>query len=667
MDLRKSLDTVFGLLGILLLAVAGSMLAMLFRSEADHAAEAQAAARRDALFQLSYAVRDEELAALERLVAKPDSATDGRPDGATDGADLSASAATDAAIGRATLAFAGSGDASVATILHSLAASIAQGRDALARMATGPGPASAATLDDWRRSLAPQTRDFAQLSQHLAASAHDADGTGGLVPHSLATLRGLGLVAHRDLLDNRILIEGLLAEHEPRDLPNLHRALLNTLRATTAAAIGAAGQSADHASIAPGPATDPAVQALDLLAESYAPAEDALLETFARGENPDAALIRLWREASRGSLQEFEHAEAELTATSHALLDRRIGESRLGLGAGSLFALASLGLAAFAARLLRRSVLNPLDRITVSLRLLDVTGPQPAADSTAAPPRGELDRLGEAVERIAEGLRRDRFRQAEFARLSDHAVTENRHMLADLEAAARVQRGQLPPAPRTVPGASFHALYRPSRIVAGDTYDCITRADGRSVVFQIDVAGHGAPAAIVSVAAHVALKQALMSAPPDEPLARTIARVNRTWADDLPYFTLLAVGIDPATATAQVVQCGHPALLHLPATGGIRAVGKGGLPIGVLPDAEFDTLTCPFATGDRLVLTTDGLSEAADPKGRPFGDTRLRDLLLATPRPEPAALFDRIERALWDWRGTDTPDDDVTILILEAR
>ncbi|MBC2837445.1 PP2C family protein-serine/threonine phosphatase [Paragemmobacter straminiformis] len=657
MDLRKTLDTVFGLLCILLLAAAGSLFALLYLTERTHSAEALAIAQRDSLFQLSYSVRAEELAALETLVGKS-AMVQGGPD-------LAPSAATDAAISRAGAAFAKGQDAEVGKILQTLAQHIAQGRDSLAKAASGPRPASGATLDEWHRSLAPQARDFVQLSQLLAERSPTADSSNGLVPHTLAMLRGLGLNAHRGLLDNRILIERLLAASDPASVPLLFHGLLNSLHATTAASTGAADQAAAHARIAPGPATDPAVQALDMLAEDYAPTELALLDTLAQGRRPVAADIDLWRASSRGSLQEFEHAEAELTATGRDLFDRHVRQTRLTLGTGSLVALLSFCLVAFTAHFLRRTVLHPLDRITVSLRLLDLEGAAPPP--ATAQDRSDLDRLRATVERIAEANRRDRHRQSELARLSDHAVTGNRHMLADLEAAAAVQRGQLPPSPRALPGAAFHALFRPARIVAGDTYDCVTFPDGRSTVFQIDVAGHGAPAAIVSVAAHVALKQALLSAPAKEPLASTIARVNRTWADDLPYFTLLAVEIDPATASAQIVQCGHPALLRLPAEGGIEAVGKGGLPIGVLPDAAFETLTCPFASGDRLVLTTDGLSEAADPKGRPFGDNRLRDLLLARPRPEPAALFDRIERALWDWRGTDTPDDDVTILILEAR
>lgn len=325
-----------------------------------------------------------------------------------------------------------------------------------------------------------------------------------------------------------------------------------------------------------------------------------------------------------------------------------------------------------AVRWANRNIFYPLDHIRSRLDRLaddcandrvDTVADHTLAGTTAF---ADLSAMQAALDRLChESARRSRM-QAELARLGDHAVTVNREMAQDLEAAARVQRSQLPAGPLRFPGGTFHALYRPSRVIAGDTYDCLPLPDGRSRVFQVDVAGHGAPAALVSVASHIALKQSLLAAPPSEPLAAIIARANRDWAGDLPYFTLLAVEIDPASATATFVQCGHPAILRLPAEGGVEPLGKGGLPIGVLPDADFSAITCPFRSGDRLVLATDGVTETADPEARMFGDDRFRALLAADPKAPVSDIFHRIEHALWDWRGSETLDDDITILVLEA-
>lgn len=643
---RKTINLLFGLLGLLLLALCGGMLSTLFRTEHDLAAEMQAETRRDALMHLTFALRNEERAALETLLGE-----DPPP---ASGPDLSPRQRTDAALADAARIFGQSNDGQAAPLLHSLSDAISFSRERLARLHDGQHPADPQTIEDWRRSLAPQTRNFERLALHLADhSVGPVSSASDLAPHAIANLRDLCTRLHRNLLDNRLRIETLAAGGPATP------ATLAALRATTSAALGALDEVKEHAVMAPRAATDPALQALDLLGDSYGPAEARLLDAFARGSTPDPATLHFWRDAARGAMQEFEHAERELSTAGHALFAQRIAQSRLALGAGTALTLASLALAIATFVILRRRLITPLDTIGPRLAALapDPSGTPPADIGRAA--LSALDRI-----EMAEVARRHR--HAEFTRLADHAVTENRHMLADLEAAARVQIAQLPTSPLALPGASFHALRHPSRIVAGDTFDCIIRPDGRSVTFQIDVAGHGAPAAIVSVAAHVAMKQALLSVPPDEPLATTIARVNAAWDEGLPYFTLLAVETDPATATARVVQCGHPALMRLPAEGGCETLGKGGLPIGVLPDATFDTITCPFRPGDRLILTTDGIVDAADPQGRPFGENRLRAMLTVRPQPDIPALFDRIERALWDWRGTDSPDDDVTILILES-
>lgn len=369
-------------------------------------------------------------------------------------------------------------------------------------------------------------------------------------------------------------------------------------------------------------------------------------------QGADAATLAEWRATSPAPIA---------TASSHTPL--------IPLGALLIAASLAASLALALQRALSRRALAPLAEIRTRLAKLaaeDFSPHEPAATT-----RGDIAEMHSALDQLSLDGRRRLAMQAELARLGDRVVAANRQMTAELEAAARVQRAQLPAAPCGFRGGTFHALFRPSRVVAGDTYDCLSLPDGRTRVFQIDVSGHGAPAALVSIASHIALKQAMLSAPPGEALADIIARTNRDWAEDLPYFTLLAVEIDPATATASIVQCGHPALLRLPAAGGVEALGEGGLPIGVLPDASFSTLTCPFHPGDRLVLVTDGVTETADPDAQMFGDDRLRALLVparkgsAQPVPVPR-LFDCIERALWDWRGSESLEDDITILVLEA-
>lgn len=489
--------------------------------------------------------------------------------------------------------------------------------------------------------------------------------------HALLILRGILLRDLLTLVQNRSRIEARLAGHAGaplRDISSAAHAFADQRRGATAARIARSAPAADHSGALPDPVLAPLRLATARVSHVYRPAENRLLAALT-AQGVDATTLALWRNASRLTVAGLLQADALLAAEASRRLTGAYATSRarlIALGLALLLA-ATLGVAVHC--ILSRRVLAPLGEIRTRLAQLaagDFTSPAPSGRALC-----DITDMHKALDQLSIDGRRRLAMQAELARLSDRVVAANRQMTADLEAAARVQHAQLPASPCTFQGGTFHAFFRPSRVVAGDTYDCLSLPDGRTRIFQIDVSGHGAPAALVSIASHIALKQAMLSAPPAEALADIIARVNRDWAEDLPYFTLLAVEIDPATATASIVQCGHPALLRLPATGGVMALGKGGLPIGVLPDATFSTLTCPFHPGDRLVLVTDGVTETADPDAQMFGDDRLRALLAPPPdsstRPVPVQrLFDRIERALWDWRGSESLEDDITILVLEA-
>lgn len=481
-----------------------------------------------------------------------------------------------------------------------------------------------------------------------------------------SALRDLCLLGFLHLAFARARIEARLADLRIED-HNADRDFILFHRSLTAAQTGMAATALRDTPLLSADATGtwaiPASRALSQIAGLYQPAESRLLDSLASG-GPDTATLTLWREVSTLVASELAQASDRLDTAVATRLVRALADARNRMVAFAALALIAAALTALGARLALTRIILPHERLRSRLDLLGSTDHAgPALTAPCAPDMAALHRI---VDDLSQTAGRRARMQAELARLGDRVVSDNRQMTADLEAAARVQRAQLPVAPLRFPGGMFHAFFRPSRVVAGDTYDCVTLPDGRSRIFQIDVSGHGAPAALVSIASHIALKQALLAAAPAEPMAAIIARINRNWAEDLPYFTLLAVEIDPAAARAHIVQCGHPPLVRLSAAGGLEPLGDGGLPIGVLPDASFTTLDCPFRPGDRLVLATDGVTETADPDGGMFGDTRFRDILAhhAT-RPVPT-LFDRLERALWDWRGSEILEDDITILVLES-
>ncbi|HZW45920.1 MAG TPA: PP2C family protein-serine/threonine phosphatase, partial [Microvirga sp.] len=292
-----------------------------------------------------------------------------------------------------------------------------------------------------------------------------------------------------------------------------------------------------------------------------------------------------------------------------------------------------------------------------------------AENDLAAPlPRLQrADELGEMSDALrvfkANALRRQRLEQ-------DKQVLHTRlreaygQLRKDLEAAAAIQNTLLPE-PSVFGAVGFRGLYLPSSVIAGDTYNVLERPDGTVGFFQLDVAGHGAPAALMSVASHHALSQALLKQVDGIALSDIASQINAEWSGDLPYFTMILGKIDARSHRGTIIQAGHPSPLLVRSDGSVRLLGDGGFPVGLFAASTYEPLTFPFAPRDKLVLYSDGLVEAENPAGEIFSEERLLALVREHARSSTPELLEAMNAALRRWRQSDTLDDDVSVLVLE--
>lgn len=233
----------------------------------------------------------------------------------------------------------------------------------------------------------------------------------------------------------------------------------------------------------------------------------------------------------------------------------------------------------------------------------------------------------------------------------------------DLEAAALVQNG-LVPKDGVVGNLRHQGLLQSSSFIGGDTFNVVRQADGRLSFFHIDVCGHGAAAALVSVAAHHLISQAAVrnvALSPEE----LVQQAAGDWPQDLPFFTMIYGQIDPETGAGSMVQAGHPHPLLIRRDGGITPLGHGGLPIGIDGSAAYDAVPFALGPGDSLLLYSDGIVEAENAAGEVFSEERLNDLVRAHVAAPTASLLDVIEQEVLRWRGGTRLEDDVSALLLE--
>jgi sigma-B regulation protein RsbU (phosphoserine phosphatase) len=157
--------------------------------------------------------------------------------------------------------------------------------------------------------------------------------------------------------------------------------------------------------------------------------------------------------------------------------------------------------------------------------------------------------------------------------------------------------------------------------------------------------------------------------PLEEGLATLAADLDREIAATTPegtYLTLLMAALDGAGRTLRYVNAGHNAPFLLRAGGGVEALDSTGRPLGLLPGGPYEERRVALGEGDCLFLYTDGLVEAENPEGEPFGAERIQGALLGEQDRGPEPVLARVEKAFREHRGPAEAADDTTMVVLKV-
>ncbi len=224
-----------------------------------------------------------------------------------------------------------------------------------------------------------------------------------------------------------------------------------------------------------------------------------------------------------------------------------------------------------------------------------------------------------------------------------------------------IQQALLPNASPFFPGFSVQGHTLPAGAVGGDWYDFIPLSDGRWGIVLADVAGKGMSAALLMSGTRSALR-----AIADTCLGpgHTLARLNRQLLADMPagrYVTMVYAIFDPLQRKVTIANAGHPWPLFAENGEVLPLKTDRGLPLGIT-EGVYSTVEVDLTPGSRLLLYSDGVSEAADGAENEYG---WRDLACHLGQPDISA--DRLLLEAQRFTGGRPLVDDATVILIRAE
>ncbi len=259
---------------------------------------------------------------------------------------------------------------------------------------------------------------------------------------------------------------------------------------------------------------------------------------------------------------------------------------------------------------------------------------------------------------------------AEFLQLQ----VEKQQLDLDLSIARGIQQMLLPKQTTRLDGLEIDARYEPAQRVGGDFYDILALSETRLGVAIADVSGKGIPASLLMAIGRTALQQI---APRHVSPAQALIELNRTLMHAIApglYVTMIYAIIDTAANQVTIARAGHelPLLTRRDATAGtvrVDYVASDGVALGLAPDeifaAAIEDRTESFASGDVLMLYTDGVTEAPNEEGKEFSGARLADLGRALAARSAREIDDGILEGVQRFTGDVPQRDDFTLVTVK--
>ena len=258
----------------------------------------------------------------------------------------------------------------------------------------------------------------------------------------------------------------------------------------------------------------------------------------------------------------------------------------------------------------------------------------------------------------------------ENARLYEQLRRAEQRKTQDLERAREVQQLLLPKEMPLLPGVEIAARYLPARELGGDFYDFLPYTAGCTAIAVGDVAGKGSAAALLAALGVGILREHAVHHPsqPHDLLADLNGHLQVTGSNG-QFIAMVFAVYDPTKRELCLASAGFPPPILL-RDKKATLVPVRGVPLGLLPDSTYESISVPLRPGDVVVFCSDGIHEQTNESEEEFGIQRLLSRLAATGECSTAdGIADDIVGALDKHAGTATRrewNDDRTIVVLRV-
>lgn len=255
-------------------------------------------------------------------------------------------------------------------------------------------------------------------------------------------------------------------------------------------------------------------------------------------------------------------------------------------------------------------------------------------------------------------------RVAQLVREQQAQARAHERIEQELRIARLIQQTLLPKELPALPGWNVAAYYQPARAVGGDFYDFLYFEDGRLGMVIGDVTDKGVPAALVMATTRSILRTAAQS---DASPGQVLRQANNLLCPDIPpkmFVTCLYGILDPVSGRLRYANAGHDLPYQRHADGSVTELRARGMPLGLMPEMQYEENETRLEPGDSMLLYSDGLVEAHNPEREMFGFPHLMEVL--GEHGDESPVIDFLLSQLTSFTGDDwEQEDDVTLVTLK--